>query len=175
MPDPVPVTSAYGWITASGAAGSFLLFLGLVVRQINPWRKQTLEAEQASRAQAIAVDQKLREDMLGRIEKLEADLKEQRLYYEDKLDKLTAAYDQKVDRLEAEYEAAARIARHELGNAKMRFRALVMLLRRLPNPPDGLSGILDDIEAMEAEQTKAEALEKGAQSGAKIARAGAEA
>lgn len=163
MADPVSVTSPYGWLTATGAVGSFFILLGIAIRQINPWRKQS-----------IAAEEKLRQDLLTRVEKLETDLKDQRLYYEDKLEKLAAAYDQKVDRLEAEYEAAARIARHELGNAKMRFRALVMLLRRLPNPPDGLAGILDDIEAMEAEQARAEALEKGAQSGAKIARVGVE-
>jgi uncharacterized membrane protein YkoI len=117
---------------------------------------------------AAQAEEKFRADTVARVSKLEADLKEQRTYYEDKLEKLSAAYEAKVDRLQADYEAAARISRHELANAKMRFRALIMLLKRLPNPPDGLTQILDDIEAMEADQARSEAAEKGAVSGAKI-------
>lgn len=113
-------------------------------------------------------DGRLQDQLLARVDKLESDLKEQRVYYEDKLDKLSATYTAKVDRLEAEHEARIRISRHELNNAKMRFRSLIMLLKRLPNPPDGLLAILDDIEAMEVEQTRSEAAEKGAVSGAKI-------
>lgn len=60
MSDPVEVTSPYGWLTASGAIGSFFILLGIAIRQVNPWRKQTIEA-----------DQKLRDDLLNRVEKLE--------------------------------------------------------------------------------------------------------
>lgn len=105
----------------------------------------------------IGSDQQFRADLIERVTKLETELRDTRAHYEEKLERLTAAH-----------EAEVRIARHELGNAKMRFRALVMLLKRLPAPPEGLTAILADIEAMEAEQAVAEAAEKGAVSAAKI-------
>ncbi|WP_242183060.1 hypothetical protein [Sphingomonas sp. CARO-RG-8B-R24-01] len=100
---------------------------------------------------------KLRDDLIARVERLETRVEETRSFYE-----------RKIERLQADYEAAQRIARHELANAKMRFRALIMLLKRLPDPPDGLAMILIDIENMELEQAKNEALEKGVVSAAKI-------
>lgn len=105
-----------------------------------------------------SAEEKLRDDLIARVEKLETRLEETRTHYESKLEKLGA-----------DYEVAQRTARHELNNVKMRFRALVMLLKRLPNPPEMLVAILADIESMEAEQMHAEALEKGAVSAAKIA------
>jgi uncharacterized protein YlxW (UPF0749 family) len=100
-------------------------------------------------------------DALGaRVDKLETALTEQRDHYEKKLEALAE-----------NYEADKRISRHELGNVKMRFKALVMLLKRLPEPPPMLIAILADIESMEAEQMRAEALEKGARSGVKVAAA----
>ncbi len=105
-----------------------------------------------------SAEEKLRDDLIARVEKLETRLEDTRSHYEAKLEKLAADYD-----------VAQRTARHELNNVKMRFRALVMLLKRLPNPPEMLVAILADIETMEAEQMHAEALEKGAVSAAKIA------
>jgi hypothetical protein len=167
MPDggPVEAVAVHGWSYGSiGIALLNVLLGGGLVAWIKS-RPKMRELEKQS-------EEKLRDDLISRVTKLESDLKEQRTYYEEKLDKLSTAYDTKVDRLQAEHEAAARIARHELGNAKMRFRALIMLLKRLPNPPDGLAAILDDIEAMEAEQGRSEAAEKGAVSGARIIAAG---
>jgi len=163
MPDggPVEAVAVHGWSYSSiGIALLNVLMGGGLVAWIKNRPKMRELAAQA--------EEKFRADTVSRVTKLEADLKEQRLYYEDKLEKLSAAYDAKVDRLQADYEAAARISRHELANAKMRFRALIMLLKRLPNPPAGLSDILQDIEVMEAEQGRSEAAEKGAVSGAKI-------
>ena len=150
MPDlsPLPVTTGFTW-TSAGAWGAFLTLLGMAVKQAVPWRKVKLEA-----------DTLLIETLSKRVDKLEKDLSDQRLYYEARIDKLVATH-----------EAAQRVSRHELGNVKMRFRALVMLLKRLPDQSPALMAILADIEAMEAEQAKAEALEKGAQSGERIATA----
>ena len=106
----------------------------------------------------LEADTKLIDALSKRVDKLETDIGEQRNYYETK-----------IDRIEASNDARERIARHELNNVKMRLRALVMLLKRLPDPPQMLKEILADIEAMEAEQAQAEAAEKGAQAGAKIA------
>jgi hypothetical protein len=49
MPTPVVVTSTAGVFTAAGALGSFFVLLGLVVRQVTPWRKQSIDAEQEKR------------------------------------------------------------------------------------------------------------------------------
>ena len=136
-------------ITGAGVWTAVATLIGIVLRSRVPMRKMKIDA-----------DERLREDLLARVEKLESKLEETRAFYEAKM-----------DQLQAEYEAGARVARHELANAKMRFRALVMLLKRLPNPPEGLTAILVDIEAMEAEQSRAEAAEKGAQSGARVAAA----
>jgi hypothetical protein len=146
------------WVTAVSVVAGLLT---LIIKQIGPWRKQTTDAQD-----------KLIETLGARVDKLELDLQEQRRFYEDKIEKQAASYDQKMDKLQAENEATNRIARHELANAKMRFRALVMLLKRLPSPPEGLNAILRDIETMEADQALAEAAEKGAQSGARVAAAG---
>ena len=134
-------------ITGAGVwTGVFGLF-GIILRSRVPMRKLKLEA-----------DTKLIDALSKRVDKLETDIGEQRNYYETK-----------IDRIEASNDARERIARHELNNVKMRLRALVMLLKRLPDPPQMLKEILADIEAMEAEQAQAEAAEKGAQAGAKIA------
>lgn len=66
MSDPVHVTAGFGW-TAAGAWGSFLVLLGLIVRQVNPWRKTTIEA-----------DKQLRDDLLKRVEHLETTLDHER-------------------------------------------------------------------------------------------------
>ena len=139
-------------------------FFGLVVAVINGtalgWWVKT---RPNMRKLEVNADQQFRTDLLARVTKLEAELKETRTHYEERIDRLSAAND-----------AAERIARHQLNNAKMRFRALVMLLKRLPNPPEGLTAILNDIEAMEHEQSLAEAAEKGAVAAAKITAAGKE-
>jgi DNA repair exonuclease SbcCD ATPase subunit len=103
---------------------------------------------------------KLIDALSARVDKLETALTEQRDHYERKLELLATTYDEDK-----------RISRHELNNVKMRFKALVMLLKRLPEPPAMLIAILADIETMETEQMRAEALEKGARSGARVAAA----
>lgn len=62
MPEPISVTAGFGW-TAAGAWASFLALVGIIVRQIGPWRKQSIDA-----------NQKLRDDLLRRVEKLEREL-----------------------------------------------------------------------------------------------------
>jgi uncharacterized membrane protein YccC len=144
-------------ITGAGVwTGVFTLF-GIILRSRVPMRKMK-----------IAADEKLIDTLSKRVDKLEADLAEQRTFYETKISNIQTSYETKMDRLQATSEANGRVSRHELNNVKMRFRALVMLLKRLPNPPEMLVAILADIEAMEAEQALAEAAEKGAQAGAQI-------
>ena len=59
MPVEPVIAQGFGW-TAAGAWASFFVLLGILVRQIVPWRKQRLDA-----------DQRLRTDLLSRVEKLE--------------------------------------------------------------------------------------------------------
>jgi len=134
-------------ITGAGVWTGVIGLFGIILRSRVPMRKLKLDA-----------DTKLIDALGKRVDKLETDISDQRVYYETK-----------IDRIEALNDARERIARHELNNVKMRLRALVMLLKRLPDPPPMLKEILADIEAMEAEQALTEAAEKGAQAGAKIA------
>jgi hypothetical protein len=57
---PIPVeTHGFGW-TAAGAWTAALALIGMIVRQVGPWRKISIDAEE-----------RLRADLLGRVEKLE--------------------------------------------------------------------------------------------------------
>ena len=53
--------------TAAGAWGAFLALLGIIVRQVGPWRKQSIDAEK-----------NFRDDLLKRVEKLESHLEFER-------------------------------------------------------------------------------------------------
>jgi hypothetical protein len=65
--EPVAVVAqGFGW-TAAGAWASFIALLGIIVRQLGPWRKIKVEAEQ-----------RLRDDLLQRVEKLEKTLDRER-------------------------------------------------------------------------------------------------
>lgn len=64
---PIPVeTHGFSW-TAGGAWTAVILLLGIIVRQVGPWRKQSIDAEQ-----------RLRDDLLRRVEKLERTLDRER-------------------------------------------------------------------------------------------------
>jgi hypothetical protein len=76
--DPIPtVVQGFNW-TSAGAWASFLALLGIIVRQVGPWRSQSISAEQ-----------RLRDDLLRRVEKLERELdrKETRHQAERSLDR----------------------------------------------------------------------------------------
>lgn len=62
MNDAIAVNAGFGW-TAAGAWSSAALLLGLIIRQVNPWRIATIEA-----------DEQLRTDLIKRVEHLEETL-----------------------------------------------------------------------------------------------------
>lgn len=65
--EPIPtVVQGFGW-TAAGAWGSFFALVVVIIRQLGPWRKQSIDAEQ-----------RLRDDLLRRVEKLERTLDRER-------------------------------------------------------------------------------------------------
>lgn len=59
-------THGFSW-TAGGAWTAVVLLFGIIVRQVGPWRKQSIDAEQ-----------RLRDDLLRRVEKLEKVLDRER-------------------------------------------------------------------------------------------------
>lgn len=70
MTDPIQVNAGFGW-TAAGAWTAAIALLGIIARQVNPWRKQTIEA-----------DQQLRGDLMERVVKLERALDEAHVRHE---------------------------------------------------------------------------------------------
>ena len=131
--DAIPVIQqGFGW-TAAGAWGSFLVLIGIIIRQIGPWRKQSIDAAQT-----------FRDELLHRIEKLEADLEASR-------NREAAA--------RARHEAERALDRHRLNNVTQCFDAMILLLE---SSPERASEIVVRIKEMRAEQIKAEALEKAA-------------
>lgn len=103
--EPIPtIVQGFNW-TAGGAWASFIVLLGIIVRQVNPWRSQSISAEQ-----------RLREDLLKRVEKLERDLerKETRHRAERSLDRhklnnVSQCFDAVIIMLEAAPEKVGEI------------------------------------------------------------------
>ena len=60
--EPIHVTSGFGW-TAGFSAASFITLLGILIKQLGPWRKIK-----------VGADEKLRDDLLHRVETLERQL-----------------------------------------------------------------------------------------------------
>ena len=57
---------SFNW-TAAGAWGAFLALLGIIVRQVGPWRKQSIDAER-----------NFRDGLLARVELLELKIEHER-------------------------------------------------------------------------------------------------
>lgn len=99
----VPLPSGeFGW-SAAGAWGSFLVLCGIIIRQVGPWRKQSIEAAQ-----------RLRDDLLHRVEKLEKTLDRERARHNaeraldrHRLNNVTACFDALMMLLETNPERAS--------------------------------------------------------------------
>jgi hypothetical protein len=129
--DPIPVIpQGFGW-TAAGAWGSFLVLCGIIVRQIGPWRKQSIDAAQA-----------FRDELLLRIESLEEKLEASRI---------------REGVTQRRHEAERALDRHRLNNVTQCFDAMIMLLEA---SPERATEIVVRIKEMRADQIKAEAMEK---------------
>ena len=133
MPDttPVPIVAhGFSW-TAAGAWATFLALLGVIVRQVGPWRKQRDDAED-----------KLRGDLLSRIEKLEKQNEEK---------------DREREQERARHEAERALDRHRLNNMTQCFESLLMLLEQAP---ERAAHAVAQIKEMRGKQIIAEAQEK---------------
>jgi light-regulated signal transduction histidine kinase (bacteriophytochrome) len=105
LQEPIAVVAhGFGW-TAAGAWGSFLVLLGIIIRQVGPWRKQSIDA-----------GQRLRDDLLRRVEKLERELDRKEVRHQaeraldrHKLNNVTQCLDALLLLLEAAPEKAAEI------------------------------------------------------------------
>jgi hypothetical protein len=105
MSDPIPtVVQGFNW-TSAGAWASFLALLGIIVRQVGPWRSQSISAEQ-----------RLRDDLLKRVEKLERELDRKEVRHQaeraldrHKLNNVGQCFDALIIMLEAAPEKVSEI------------------------------------------------------------------
>ena len=94
-------------------------------------------------------------------------LKERLTAVEAANERLMAKYESKIEALTAENKAQEAlqerreaVLRHELQNIRTCFNALMIFLKRMPNQSKELTGIIEDVETMRAEQLRAEELER---------------
>jgi hypothetical protein len=97
-------TGGFTW-TAAGAWASFLALLGIIVRQIGPWRKQSIDAEHT-----------FREGLLKRVERLERTLERERIRHNaersidrHRLNNITQCFDAMLLLIETNPEKASEI------------------------------------------------------------------
>jgi hypothetical protein len=99
-------THGFSW-TAGGAWTAVLLLAGIIIRQVGPWRKQSMDAEQ-----------RLRDDLLRRVEKLEKELDRKEIRHQaersldrHKLNNIGQCFDALILMLESAPERASEIVR----------------------------------------------------------------
>jgi hypothetical protein len=94
--------------TAAGAWGSFLVLLGIIARQVGPWRKISVDAEKS-----------FRDDLVRRVERLE-----------DTLERERQAAQHKEKQLRDKHEVERRIDRHRINNLSAAFNSFITLLKQ---------------------------------------------
>lgn len=126
----MPFVSENSWNwTAAGAWGAFLALLGVIARQVGPWRKQSMDAEKS-----------FRDGLIVRIEHLEAAVQR----------KETEAESQR-----RQFEAERALYRHRINNLDSAFTALLLLLKKgVP-----VAEAVEAVEKMRAGQLEREAAE----------------
>lgn len=129
----------------------FFALIGMIFRVV--WNTRI-----PSRKLKIESDQKLISNLLARVEKLETDNDNLRKDYDTKISFIQTDFDCRIH-LNDSREA---LLRHELQNIRTCFNAMIMFLKRIPDPPEALTEIILDIEIMRAEQVKSEDLERAA-------------
>lgn len=119
------------WAPASALIVAALSLLGLLIRQIGPWRKQVIDEEAKFRAALVATNAALTE----RIDKVERLLRRERV----------------------RHNAERAVDRHRLNNITACFDATLMMLEM---NPDRAAEVVAKIKEMRASQMIAEAEEK---------------
>jgi tellurite resistance protein len=123
--------------TAAGAWTAAVTLIGMVVRQVGPWRKQSLDAEKGFRS-----------DLIARVQRLEDTLETERTKREAERESLRARH-----------QAERAFDRHKIRSLQACFDALLMMLKADPHK---VASVIEHIERLRADQLKAEALESGA-------------
>lgn len=126
--------------TAAGAWASFLALLGVIARQVGPWRKLSLDAEET-----------FRNGLIQRVQKLEAELA--RVQRERERDREVRELERSLDR-------------HRLNNITQCFDAMMLMLKA---SPEKVGDIIVHIEKMREKQVRDEILEKAEIAKARIA------
>lgn len=122
----------FNWTAWGGWAGFFVL-LGVIARQVGPWRKISVDAETV-----------FRDGLVARVQKLEDDLRRK---------------DQETEQRRRVHDAERAVDRHRINNLQQCFDAMLMMIDAAP---EKASEIVTKIREMRAEQLKAEAMEKAA-------------
>jgi hypothetical protein len=119
--------------TAAGAWTAVLALLGIIVRQVGPWRKQSMDAEKI-----------FRDDLVRRVERLEDTLERER----------QAAADREAA-LRIRHEAERAHDRHRINNLGGAFNALIVLLKKgVP-----VEEAIEEVEKMRLKHAEMEAVE----------------
>lgn len=141
MADSTPVNVVGFTWGAAGSWGTFIVavlgLIGLFVRQIGPWRKQTTDAEM-----------QLRKEMSETIRDQKAEI--QRL--EDKIDHV----EQLREHDRVKYEAERSLDRHKLNNFSQILDTIFLMLE---TNPEKVPEVVQKMRDMRARQLEAEAIE----------------
>lgn len=142
--------------SAAGWGVALVTLLGLLIRQIGPWRKQISEAESSIRTelhdQIAALKKEMQKERLEHATEMRA-FNNERDEMGDRLWKL----EKTLSRQQNRHNAERALDRHRLNNIQACFDALLLLLKA--NPEKSIEAVAM-IEEMRAKQIVAEAEEK---------------
>lgn len=150
-----------GWIFAG------LAFLGVVVRQIGPWRKQISDIEERLRAELHSEITILKEQLVT--ERLEHSTEMRAFNLErDEMGDRLARMEKLMVRQQLRHNAERALDRHRINNLTQCFDAVVLLIE---TNPEKSPEIIARVKEMRATMLLAEAEEKAAIQAAEIAAA----
>lgn len=142
--------------SAAGWGVALVTFMGLLIRQIGPWRKQISDAEEGIRKelheQIGAFKQEIQKERLEHATEMRAFNLER-----DEMGDRLAAMEKQLARQQIRHNAERALDRHRLNNITACFDGLLMLLKA---NPDKSAEAVKMIEEMRARQVLAEAEEK---------------
>jgi ABC-type multidrug transport system fused ATPase/permease subunit len=161
MPD---LSSPQGW-TLVGVWTAAIGLVGLLIRQIGPWKKQISDAEENIRKELHSQIQAMKDDIVR--ERLEhaTEMRAFNLERDEMGDRL-AKMEKQLARQQLRHNAERSLDRHRLNNINACFDALLLLLKA---NPDKSADAVKMIEDMRAKQLVAEAEEKAIIRAAEIA------
>jgi ABC-type multidrug transport system fused ATPase/permease subunit len=144
-----------GW-AAAGWVVAIATLLGVIIRQIGPWRRQISEAEEGIRKelheQIDAFKEEIRKERLEHATEMRAFNLER-----DEMGDRLAKMEKMLSRQQIRHNAERALDRHRLNNITACFDSLLMLLKA---NPEKSSQAVKMIEDMRAKQILAEAEEK---------------